>query len=756
MDGREAFVAGVFPLGKEYLCLNRGHWRNFSLLSMLPHNFKEGKFPMDNVSALEDRVTDLTSQMGLVVMKAENAESKAKMVEKSNRRVEEMATVLSAKIDDMAAFAEQAEVCVERLEKLEVKVQQSSSSQGGLEEIRSELAGISRKAELWEKDKQNLDSLYETLSGITEEIGDTRSMVDSVNENLSSFEKTSSNKLNQIFDSAKMSIGELSSRIERLEEKGGAVPEGGVAPVPEGAVMELRDKVSGLRGDVDTMKAEMSVQIKSLEEKSGARDLVIKSFQKNFELLREEIRRIQAAPHEGQAGGSEAADAAVRRIDELEKKIADMAAKVEKAGGSSSEPVVDPMLEKRLAELEAKAADLLKGRDSSSPARDSGDEELVDSFVNPKADKDFGFELDDLLQVMIKHQASDLHLKNGAPPTVRLEGELIPIGSEILSAASCKYLIMSGVPRNMRRSLLEKKELDFSYSIPDARFRVHVFLQRGTVSASYRMIKTVIPSIESLSLPPITKTFAELQSGLVLVTGASGCGKSTTLASIVDYVNTNSKYNIITIEDPIEYLHADKMSLIAQREIGEDALSYLSAMKSALREDPNVIMLGEICDADTLAAAITAAETGHLVLSACYSPNVIQTITRLVDFFPLEMQPQMRSRLASVLKGVLSQRLINRVDGDGRIPAAEALLVTPSISSLIASNKIDDIYPLMVEGSAEGMVTFSQSLTNLYESGIISKEDAIRYAERRSEIKIAEESPEPQASVQDDVMMSWL
>lgn len=712
---------------------------------------------MDNVTALEEKISDLSSQMGLAFMKAETAESKTKLIEKTSRRMEEITAVLSAKIDELSAVAGHSEVCSERIEKLEVKVQRLAGTDSGAS-LKGDIASILEKCESFEADRERIDSLYETLSTITEEIGDNKDSVDTIAENLASLDKKCDARINQMLDSAKLSFGELSARIDSIEEKPPVTGAHDGGADFDAAIRDIKVSIADIKTSYLGLKNDFSSRLALLEEKSSARDAVMMTVQKSADAVREELNRLSEKTADAPAAAAPsqedkmAVEEAVRRIESLERKIADVAIRLDSLAAKA--PSADSELSSKLAELEARIVSI----PTSSEVRASAVKfDPADLFENPKPAKDIGFELDDLLQVMIKHQASDLHLKDGAPPTVRLEGELIPIGSEILDADTCKYLIMSGVPAHMRRQVLSKKELDFSYSIPEARFRVHVFMQRGTVSASYRMIKTSVPSVEALNLPQHIRTFANLPSGLVILSGAAGCGKTTALASLIDYVNTNSKLHIITIEDPIEYLHTDKLSLVAQREIGEDAISYASAIRSALREDPNIIVSGDIDSYETLSAAISAAETGHLVLVSMYSVGAVETLKKLISLAPADCQARIRAALSSELRAIVSLQLLNREDGGGKIPASEILSVTPKISSLISEGRIADIYPLMVEGSGEGMSTFSSSLTALYESGVISKDDAIKHGLNKSDMKIAnEESKEPPAAVQDDVMMSWL
>jgi len=369
-----------------------------------------------------------------------------------------------------------------------------------------------------------------------------------------------------------------------------------------------------------------------------------------------------------------------------------------------------------------------------------------------------GFELTDLLQVMIKHQASDLHLKVGTPPTVRLDGELIPVGNQVLSPKDARYLILTAMSPHQRRQLGGKREVDFAYATSVARFRVNAFLERGNLSAAFRMLRTEMPSLDELGLPAVLKTLASLNNGLILVTGPAGSGKSTTLAALIDYINTSRKTHVITVEDPIEFFHKDKLSLITQREVGSDTSSFADALRQALRQDPNVIMVGEMRDPETIMTAVVAAETGHLVLSTLHTPNTVQAVDRIIDTFSGELQRQFRLLLSNSLKGVVSQRLLTRADEKGRVPATEVMVVTPTISSLILEGKTEEIYPYIQQGTSDGMQTFTQSLLRLYEAGLINKEEALFHADQPTEFRLGAEghSTATSSGLSDDTLMNWL
>jgi len=378
-------------------------------------------------------------------------------------------------------------------------------------------------------------------------------------------------------------------------------------------------------------------------------------------------------------------------------------------------------------------------------------------FEEVPESSELGFELNDLLQVMIKHQASDLHLKVGSPPTVRLDGELIPVGNQPMTEADTRRLILGAMTGEQRRMLMRKRELDFAYAIPTARFRVNAFLQSSTISAAFRMLRMQMPSFEDLGLPPIVKRLCSYNHGLILVTGPAGSGKSTSLAAMIEYINSNRKMHIISIEDPIEFVHSDKLSIVTQREIGTDTMSFSDGVRNALRQDPNVLFIGEMRDPETIMQAVIAAETGHLVLSTLHTPNTVQAIDRIIDIFAGPQQRQFRLLLANTLRGIVGQRLIARSDESGRVLAVEIMMATPTITSLILDGKTNEIYQYMVQGAHEGMMTFTASLTRLFEAGLISKDEALYHSDQPTEFRLGIEGHTTgAASIPEDSLMSWL
>jgi twitching motility protein PilT len=342
-----------------------------------------------------------------------------------------------------------------------------------------------------------------------------------------------------------------------------------------------------------------------------------------------------------------------------------------------------------------------------------------------------------ILEIAIKEQASDIHFSPGQSPILRVFGILFPLVKEkTITPEDSKNLAFFMMNEAQRERFLKEKDLDFSYDFEGrARFRVNAFFQMGQVSIAMRLIPSKIKTIEELNLPHILHRFTKAQQGFVLVCGPASHGKSTTLASLIDEINHTRAEHIITIEDPIEYVFEDDRSIIDQREVGRDALSFARALKSALREDPDVIMVGEMRDPETMAIALTAAETGHLVFATLHTNSASQTINRIVDSFPSEQQNQVRVQLSGSLLGIISQRLIPRVRG-GLIPACEIMINTPAISNLIRENKIHEI-PAVIETSSEiGMITLNRSLADLVKRGEISFENALNYSLNPVELKM--------------------
>ncbi len=348
--------------------------------------------------------------------------------------------------------------------------------------------------------------------------------------------------------------------------------------------------------------------------------------------------------------------------------------------------------------------------------------------------------IDDLLTIAVEQGASDLHIKVGSPPMMRLGGELVPLSEDKrLTHDDTVAMAAALLPASARDRFKEAMDVDVAYAVPGlGRFRCSVFQQRGTVGMVLRVIPMQVTKFEDLDLPPVIRSIAEEERGLVLVTGTTGSGKSTTLAAMVDHINQTSRVHVITIEDPIEFLHRDVKAIINQREVATDTRNFAAAMRAALRQDPDVILVGEMRDFETIETALLAAETGHLVLSTLHTLDATETINRIIAVFPPHQQKQIRLQLASVLKAVISMRLVPRADGQGRVPAVEVLVATAFVRDCIVDKEKTHLIQSAIEGgtSQYGMQSFDQSLLGLLRRNLITFDEALRWASNPDDFKL--------------------
>jgi twitching motility protein PilT len=335
-------------------------------------------------------------------------------------------------------------------------------------------------------------------------------------------------------------------------------------------------------------------------------------------------------------------------------------------------------------------------------------------------------DLDRLLAYAVERGASDVHIKVGSPPFIRIDGRLERIDHADVSPVETERIAFAIMPKQRAEEFLATSDADFAYSVSGlGRFRVNVMRQRGSVGLVLRRVQSEIPSFEELGLPPVVRKLAEHERGLVLVTGPTGSGKTTTLGSMIDYINATQKKHIVTIEDPIEILHADKASIVNQREIGTDTSDFHAALKRVLRQDPDVILVGEMRDIETVKTALTAAETGHLVFSTLHTISATDSVNRIIDFFPPHEQRQVRMSLGGSLRGIVSQRLVER-RGGGRIPAVEILVATGRIfDKIVNADETNEIEQIIAEGEYYGMQTFDQSLLGIYSEGLVELREAL-------------------------------
>ncbi len=348
-----------------------------------------------------------------------------------------------------------------------------------------------------------------------------------------------------------------------------------------------------------------------------------------------------------------------------------------------------------------------------------------------------GVNLQQLLKAMVEKGASDLHVTTGSPPQLRIDGALVPLKVAPLTPVETKQLCYSVLTDTQKLRFEEDQELDFSFGVRNlSRFRANLFLQRGAVGGAFRTIPFQIRSFEDLALPPIIAELCNKPRGLVLVTGPTGSGKSTTLAAMIDKINTERHEHIITVEDPIEYLHAHKSCVVNQREIGNDTASFKKALKYILRQDPDVVLIGEMRDLETIEAALVTAETGHLCFATLHTNSAVQTINRIVDVFPPNQQSQIRAQLSFVLEGIISQSLLPRMSGQGRVPAMEVMIPNAAIRNLIREDKLHQIYSQIQIGQGKsGMQTMNQCLASLYLRRMISLEEAIGHSSDPEELQ---------------------
>ncbi len=337
--------------------------------------------------------------------------------------------------------------------------------------------------------------------------------------------------------------------------------------------------------------------------------------------------------------------------------------------------------------------------------------------------------IESLLEECIRRNASDIHIQYGLPPILRVDGNLYPVEDAApLDEDMLKDLIFATLDEDQQKIFLKDKEFDYSFAFGDiARFRVNAFHERGKIAAAFRLIPNTIPSIDSLGLPSVVETFAEFPRGLVLVTGPTGSGKSTTLAALIDKINREKSRHIITIEDPIEFTHKSIHSVVVQREVHYDTFSFAAALRSALREDPDVVLIGEMRDLETIQAAVTIAETGHLVFATLHTNSAAQSIDRMVDVFPSHQQPQIRTQLANMLQAICSQRLVPTLNG-GRIAAAEIMVANSAVRSLIREGKTFQLDTIIQTSAEQGMQTMDRTLAKLVQAGTISYDAAREYA----------------------------
>lgn len=370
-----------------------------------------------------------------------------------------------------------------------------------------------------------------------------------------------------------------------------------------------------------------------------------------------------------------------------------------------------------------------------APSKEAHPSLVLDDPERPPVEID-ELHIDELLHIIVDLGASDLHLCQNSPPVMRLDGQLKRMNYQKFVPQILQRMMYEIISDDNINKFETTLELDFSYTLPRrARFRVNLYREKNAVAAAFRLIPQKIPTVEQLNLPPILKQLVEKPRGLILVTGPTGSGKSTSLAAMINHINENHAHHIITIEDPIEYLHEHKKCIINQREVGQDTKSFLNALRGSLREDPDILLVGEMRDMETIALAVTAAETGHLVFGTLHTNNAAESVDRMIDVFPPEQQEQIRTQISNNLVSIISQQLMKRQNGEGRVPANEIMIASSAIRNLIREAKTHQITSMIQTSGGMGMTTMDQCLRDLYIKGWISLEDAISRCQNPDELK---------------------
>ncbi len=532
---------------------------------------------------------------------------------------------------------------------------------------------------------------------------------------------------------------------------------------------KLEEKSSSLKSEVEEIKSSLDSLRESLDGADQVADK-LKAVYADVEALQTRLDgyapKFEDAIAKAEESQSEidkhlsAIKMAMRLVEQLDERVRDIGKSAEAVTAAAANAVeAAPQIAATVAQAASAAASAGGVAPKAAISEPIEEEEPI-----PAITENLGYDLDDILQVVISHRASDLHLQVGNTPTVRLSGDLVPVGDTKLAQDDTKALIYPAMTREQRREVKKGHEVSFAHVASDGtRFIVNAFLERGNLSANFHMLRTEVLDFDVLGLPPILKKLSLYQSGLIILTGPTGSGKSTTMASIVDYINNNRKCHIVTVEDPIEYYHKTVNSLITQREVGTDTQSFNDAINMAMRQDPDVLVISDIKDADTLMAATTAAEKGFLVIAAMNMPDTVQAVRRMLSTFTGETQRQFRLLLASCLRGVISQKLITRADDKGRVPAVEVLVVDMVVSDSILNDNLEGLAAYLQQGGVEGMQSFNQSMSALYSRGLIAKDEEQFHEEQPpvqdfsgvdAEIHLQEQ---PSTEMNDnDTIMNWL
>lgn len=681
--------------------------------------------------------------------------------------------------------------------------------QGRFERLSKDFDEIAEgaSAEDLEQVQKALDELGERFKTVEENLNSKSTEISASEEKLSGEISELSAAQTAVKDSVASLDASVNERLDALKKEISSAPEFAKKDDLENFKLEqgiaseaLEERV---KSDIEAIKNEVQVDVKdslkSLEDKVDTKvketetgisgvDEALKELRGRFEALCESLNGADNVADKLKAT-DEALDNLKVRIDAFAPRFEEAIAKAEDSRNKVEEHIKAIDMAMRLVEqLDARVSDIGKNAEAvsaaaanaieaapkiaasvqaavgsaavSAPAAAPAPAEAVEDVPIPAVSESLGYELGDILQVVINHGASDLHLQAGTTPTVRLNGDLIPVGETKLAKDDTKALVFPAMTREQRVAVSKGKEVSFVHNTAEGiRFIVNAFLERGNLSANFHMLRTEVLPFEVLGLPPVLKKLALFQSGLLVFTGPTGCGKSATVASIVDFINNNRKCHIVTVEEPIEYYHSNINSLITQREVGTDTASFKDGISMAMRQDPDVLVISDVKDSEILMSAATAAEKGYLVLCVMNAPDTVQAVRRMVSMFSGENQRQFKLLLTAGLRGVISQKLLNRADDKGRVPAVEVLIGTADVASMIMVDDFEGISAYLQQGGIEGMQSFSQSVEALYSQGLIAKEDDFR-----EDVEVVEQEfihePEDHGNANavsiDDPLIEWL
>ena len=683
--------------------------------------------------------------------------------ERLSKDFDEIAEGASA--EDLAQVQASLDEMGERFKAVEEALETKSAEfTAGREETRIELQNLSAaNGAAVEKIETLETSLGERLDALKEEVSQASTFAKS--EDFENYKVEQGVALETLEERIKTENEGLRSDFSSLKEELNSENEKNSLALEE----KLEEKSSSLKSEVEEIKSSLDSLRESLDGADQVADK-LKAVYADVEALQTRLDgyapKFEDAIAKAEESQSEidkhlsAIKMAMRLVEQLDERVRDIGKSAEAVTAAAANAVeAAPQIAATVAQAASAAASAGGVAPKAAISEPIEEEEPI-----PAITENLGYDLDDILQVVISHRASDLHLQVGNTPTVRLSGDLVPVGDTKLAQDDTKALIYPAMTREQRREVKKGHEVSFAHVASDGtRFIVNAFLERGNLSANFHMLRTEVLDFDVLGLPPILKKLSLYQSGLIILTGPTGSGKSTTMASIVDYINNNRKCHIVTVEDPIEYYHKTVNSLITQREVGTDTQSFNDAINMAMRQDPDVLVISDIKDADTLMAATTAAEKGFLVIVAMNMPDTVQAVRRMLSTFTGETQRQFRLLLASCLRGVISQKLITRADDKGRVPAVEVLVVDMVVSDSILNDNLEGLAAYLQQGGVEGMQSFNQSMSALYSRGLIAKDEEQFHEEQPpvqdfsgvdAEIHLQEQ---PSTEMNDnDTIMNWL